>query len=46
MSSFFYNKRQLGDTWDLPLGGPHRVLLSYRDSEPKILCLSTDIPDV
>ena len=40
------NKRQLGDTWDLPLGGPHRVLLSYRDAEQKILSLSTDIPDV
>ena len=40
------NKRQLGDTGDLPLGGPHRVLLSCRDAEPKILSLGTDIPDV
>lgn len=42
MSSFFTNKRQLGDTWDLPLGDP-TGFCSVTEMQSKRYCLLAQI---
>ena len=40
------NKRQLGDMWGLPLGGPHRVQCSVTEMQSKRYCLLAQIYQV